>query len=90
MTKDRYPDLGPKLPVRDYDHALELVQQHWPRAWQEGSTGVERTFWIRPAPELLAGLAVTPEPELVGHFFPGREPTPRNHCKYWVRILIRR
>ena len=47
MTRDRYPDLGPKEDLSSFDSALERVREAWPEAWQEGSTGLERTWWVR-------------------------------------------
>ena len=47
MTRDRYSKLGPKKPLDQPEDALQRVREFWPTAYQEGSTGPERTWWVR-------------------------------------------
>ncbi|CAH1691806.1 conserved hypothetical protein [Hyphomicrobiales bacterium] len=60
--RDRYPELGPKLKVSGFEAAMTKVREVWPGAYQEGSTGFERTWW--------SGR------ELVGHHWPVRARDP--------------
>jgi hypothetical protein len=56
IDKDRFPDLGRRQTVAHEDDVLALVRSIWPGAWQEGSTGSERTWWNgdRKKPDLVA------------------------------------
>lgn len=46
MTLDIHPDLGRKQRVGSIEDALTVVRTVWPRAWMEGSTGYQRSFWV--------------------------------------------
>jgi hypothetical protein len=58
LNQDRYPYLGPRRRVANFDQVIMAVRQEWPTAYCEGSTGYERTwFWRNPdlkEPELIA------------------------------------
>lgn len=60
--RDRYQELGPKILVHGFEAAMIKVREVWPKAYQEGSTGFERTWW--------SGR------ELVGHHWPVRARDP--------------
>lgn len=58
----RYPFLGPAVLVEGgFEGALAHVRELWPTASAEGSTGPERTFFVKT--EEGSGL--------VGHYWPG-------------------
>jgi hypothetical protein len=44
MDTDRYPTLGERILVKDFDAALAAVRAVYPDAGVEGSTGFERSF----------------------------------------------
>jgi hypothetical protein len=73
MLKDIHPDLGPRSRVSSIEEALTHVRKVWPSAWREGSTGFQRSFWVKDA----GGEAV-----LVGHCWEirGREDD------FWLRV----
>lgn len=53
---DRYPKLGRKIELEGPEQALTLVREYWPNAYQEGSTGPERSWWS-PVGDDLAMVA---------------------------------
>jgi hypothetical protein len=57
MLYDIHRDLGPKTRVASYEEAFAAVRAVWPGSRSEGSTGLQRSFWIGTGPEA----------ELVGH-----------------------
>jgi hypothetical protein len=73
MMKDIHPDLGPRKRVSSIEDALANVRKVWPSAWMEGSTGFQRSFWIRGADGLGA---------LVGHCWEIRGRSDQ----FWLRI----
>lgn len=76
---DRYHSLGAKRRVTDFDDALIKVREHFPKAYAEGSTGPERTFWVRQDPD----NPFDAPSDLVAHFW----KTPvKVHNVYFVRI----
>lgn len=44
MNRDRYPFLGDRKLVKNFEAALEAVRAVYPDAIVEGSTGAERSF----------------------------------------------
>jgi hypothetical protein len=50
---DRYKKLGKKMEIDAPEQARLLVQEYWPNAFQEGSTGPERTWWVRAGGETM-------------------------------------
>lgn len=62
MDHDRFPALGPKTKHVDADAVRAAVQHVWPKAYAEGSTGWERSWWVAD-PE--GG-----DPVLVAHHWP--------------------
>jgi hypothetical protein len=73
MLKDIHPDLGPRSRISSIEEALAHVRKVWRSAWIEGSTGFQRSFWVKGA----GGDAV-----LVAHCWEirGREDD------FWLRI----
>lgn len=73
MLKDIHKDLGTKSRVSSIEEALFRVREHWPEAYLEGSTGYQRSFWVREG---------SGEAELVGHSWEirGRDDD------FWLRI----
>ena len=47
MNRDLHPELGKRQRVASLDECLGLVRVAYPNAYMEGSTGVERSFWVR-------------------------------------------
>jgi hypothetical protein len=70
---DRYKYLGKKEWVADWDSLVLRVRSVWTDAWQEGSTGPERSWWTKDetAPDAL---------RLIGHSF------PKKTGGYWLRL----
>ena len=77
MDHDRYPALGPKVKVADFDAAMAAVRAVWPGAWCEGSMGAERTWWSKDGDGKV----------LVAHQWPA-SPRRRGEETY-VRIVPR-
>ncbi len=76
MDTDRYPFLNRhKIKVGTPEDVLALVRRKWPAAYQEGSTGYERT-WFSDTP---FGL------RLVAHSWSPR----RDMAWFWVRVSDR-
>jgi hypothetical protein len=71
MNKDRYQFLGAKTRVRSFDEALVAVRVVWPGAFVEGSTGAERTFFVRSGGDL----------GLVAHCWPVRGAEEAMHLR---------
>ncbi len=67
---DIHKELGQKQTVDSEEAVLSLVRDHYPNAFQEGSTGPQRTWWIRQDKEII----------LIGHSWLNRAG------KYSVRV----
>ena len=80
---DRYPELGKKVFVADEDAVLSYIRSQWPDAWQEGSTGPERSWWTDDddAPLHLDAFG---KPAMIGHSW------PKQTTGYWVRLTHRK
>lgn len=77
MTKDRYSaQLGGIVVQTAAADVAALVMRVWPGSWQEGSTGPERTWYVRD---------VGPE-RLIAHTW----PADRSFSRWWIRLNIER
>lgn len=47
MNRDLHPELGPRGRVHGIEQALAQVRDRHPAASMEGSTGAERSFWVK-------------------------------------------
>ena len=72
-TSDRYAEIlgGKKTRMSSFEACVTHVQALFPRAYAEGSTGYERTFW-------LGG-------ELIGHAWP-TNPRTTVLGAMWLRV----
>ena len=73
MNKDRYPELGPRQRANSFEDCLARVRAVYADVFVEGSTGAERTFWIR----------VGQDKQLVAHAW----PVSRVPDSMWLRIF---
>lgn len=71
MGKDRYASelTGPKLKFNSFESSLLYVRNIFPDVYAEGSTGFERTFWVKrnSEPELVAHVWMTGRTKEVWH-----------------------
>jgi hypothetical protein len=74
MNRDLHPDLGPRQRIVSAELALRLVREVWPGAYAEGSTGPERSWWVK----------TDDEPLLVAHHW-----QIRRSPDFWLRIRSR-
>lgn len=74
MNRDIHGDeLGERQRVSSYEAAADAVRSVWPRAYAEGSTGAERSWWVRDGSETT----------LVAHSWPGRL-----RVGFWLRVKV--
>lgn len=71
MKGDRYKEIltGPYVRTNTLEAARLLVKNLFPEMYMEGSTGFERTFWIREndEPKLIAHTWMTGRTKEVWH-----------------------
>lgn len=72
MNRDLHPELGAKQRFEDFEAVVDAVRAVWATAYAEGSTGPERSWWVRDG----SGAAV-----LVGHSWP-----VRGSHEIWLRL----
>lgn len=72
MNRDDHPDLGSRQQVASFDDVRDAVRRVWPVAYAEGSTGTERSWWVRTE----GG-----EARLIGHSW-----QVRGSDAFWLRV----
>jgi hypothetical protein len=68
MPIDIHKELGRRQIFRDFEAVLRKVRSVYPEAYAEGSTGPERSWWIRTDDGMI----------LIGHSWPIRSSKPQN------------
>ena len=78
MKADLHPNLGPKTRHASMEACLAEVRKIWPNCYIEGSTGVQRSFWI---PSKSNANWIEWDGNFVAHAWPIRGST-----EFWLRV----